>query len=120
MIRQWEVGQRARVRPILHLPSSPTTVYRCRAAHTYPATVTETVHLPKGTAIRVVLDEHEHLVMRSDQRNMLLAPKELHPIKCDCRRCSYLPASRWLDYPRARLRRWISVGWAKYENLFDY
>ena len=120
MIRQFEVGQCVRVRPILHLPATPSTTYRKKAAHTYPATVVETLHHPVGTFIRVVLDEHQSLVMRSGERNMLVPPRALHPFKCACRRCTKRPASSGLDYARARVRRWASVAWAKFENLFDY
>jgi hypothetical protein len=120
MIRQWEVGQKVRVRPILHLPATPSMVYRQRVRHTYPATVVETLHHPVGTFIRVQLDEHEHLALSDAERMMLVPPAELHPVWCDCRRCKRRPSSRGLDYPRARWRRWTSVAWAKYENLFDY
>jgi hypothetical protein len=120
MIRQWEIGQRVRVRPILYLPASPHAVYRKKAAHTYPATVVETLHHPVGTFIRVELDEHDCLLMRASDRDMLVPPKALHPWRCECRRCRKRPTSSGLDYTRARLRRWASVAWAKFENLFDY
>jgi hypothetical protein len=119
-IRQFETGQRVRVRPILHLPASPTTVYRRRASHTYPAVVVETIHLPNGTAFRVVLDEHETLVMRSEERNMLVPAKALHAWRCECRRCAKRPATRGVDYARARWRRWASAAWAWFESKFDY
>ncbi|MCH7230002.1 hypothetical protein L0U85_03880 [Glycomyces sp. L485] len=120
MIRQWNPGDRARVRPILYLPASPGRIYRQRARHTYPATVTETVHLPNGTGIRVVLDKHAELVMTDEQREMFVPPSELHRLGCECRRCTRRPASSGLDYFRPRMRRWASAAWARFENFFDY
>ena len=119
MIRQWEIGQKVRVRPILHLPATPYTTYRRRVRHTYPAIVVETLHHPVGTFVRVQLEEHTSLLMRDSDRDMLVVPKELHSFKCECHRCKRRPASHGLDYPRARWRRWLSVAWTKYENLFD-
>jgi hypothetical protein len=120
MIRQYEIGQSVRVRPVLYLPATPETTYRVRARHTYPAKVVETFHHPVGTFIRVVLEEHNSIALSDAHREMLVPPVDVHHWKCDCRRCSKRPASRGLDYSRARFRRWASVAWAKWENLFDY
>lgn len=119
-VRQWEVGQYVRVRPILELPADPNSIYRRRAAHTYPATVTETFHLRGRTIIRVELEKHERLVLSDAQRNMTVSPAALHHCRCGCRRCTRRPRTRGLDSARPRLRRWASVLWAKYERLFDY